>query len=53
MIRISNKDALTLARLLPTIIAMTVKHSKSTRELNAIRVLNLIVFKLNKKLLQQ
>lgn len=53
MIRISNKDALTLARLLPTIIAMTVKYTKSTRELNAIRILNLIVFKLNKKLLQQ
>lgn len=53
MICISNKDALTLARLLPTIIAMAVKHSKSNRELNAIRVLNLIVFKLNKKLLQK
>jgi hypothetical protein len=53
MINISNKDALTLARLLPTIIAMTVKHTKSTRELNAIRVQKLIVFKLHKKLLQQ
>lgn len=53
MIRISNKDALTLARLLPTIIQMTVRNAKSTRELNAIRVLNLIVFKLNKKILQK
>lgn len=53
MIKLSNKDALTLARLLPTIIQMTVRNAKSTRELNAIRVLNLIVFKLNKKILQK
>lgn len=53
MITISNKDALTLARLLPAIISMAIRHAKGTRELNSIRILNLIVYKLNKKLLQK